>query len=211
MITVSGEGKVTANPDRAIVTVGVITESKNLAQAQQENNEKATAIINALLALGIGPEKIKTVEFRVDPEYDYVEGKQVFRGYKITHLLQVTVDQIGMTGRVVDTAVRQGANYVANIQLTVSDPEGYYNQALSLALINSLEKAEILAKTMGVTVGSVPFDIQELTQAPPQPRLYQIAAAEKSAPTPIQPGEMNIVAHIKAKYDYQIEPGKQIR
>jgi uncharacterized protein YggE len=199
LITVSGEGKVAVTPDRAIITLGVITERNTLSDAQKENSEKITSIVHSLIMSGVQRENIKTSEFRMEPQYDYVDGKQVFRGYKVTHLLQVTTDEVASSGKIVDTAVAQGANYVSNIQLTVSAPEVFYNQALSLALHNSLRKAETLAQTMGVALMEVPLEIQEVTQPFPQPILYQTA---RETPTPIQPGEVTIVARLTAKYHY---------
>ncbi len=198
MLTVSGEGKVSVTPDRAIITLGVVTEHVQLAEAQKENNEKMASVIHSLIRLGIPRENIKTAEFRIEPQYDYVEGKQVFRGYKVTHLLRVTIDQVAAVGRIVDTAVANGANQVTSVQFTVSEPTVYYNQALSLALTNSLRKAETLAQSMGVTLLRIPVDIEEVTQAAPQPILYRTAAE-----TPIQPGEVEIVAQIRVKYLYQ--------
>lgn len=66
-----------------------------------------------------------------------MDGKQIFRGYKITHLLQITTDHVAQTGNLVDTAVSNGANNVTSIQFTIAHPEFYENQALSLAIQNA--------------------------------------------------------------------------
>ena len=46
-LTVTGEGTVTATPDEAIITIGVINESPNLSAAQKENTDKMAAVIQA--------------------------------------------------------------------------------------------------------------------------------------------------------------------
>lgn len=203
MIEVIGEGKIAVAPDQAIITLGVITEGQNLEEAQKENNEKIANIIRSLLALGIPKENIKTSEFRIDTQYDYVEGKQVFRGYRITHLLQITVNQVGLTGRVVDTAVSQGANFVSNIQFTLSKPEAFYNRALALAYDDSLLKATTLARTMGVVLSKVPASVQELSQGTVAPIAYQSEMRVKAPSTPIQPGELDIIARVLVKFYFQ--------
>ena len=204
MLKVTGEGTVTVQPDQAILTLGVITENTNLTRAQSENNEKITSIINSLIQLGVPREQIRTAEFRVEPQYDYVDGKQIFRDYKITHLLQVTLQPIELIGPVVDTAVMQGANSVGHIQFTLSHPAVAYNQALSLALLDAYQKAVTLTRTMGVRLCCVPNSVQEITPFTPQPLFYATAPMAKSTPTPIEPGQLQIVARIQAEYGYHL-------
>ena len=119
IIKVNGEGEIAVQPDTATVNLGVVTESKELMEAQQQNSIIANKVINALIALGIDKNQIQTVDYRIEPEYDYSSGQQIFRGYKITHILQVKIDDLSIIGKVVDTAVENGANYVANVQFHI--------------------------------------------------------------------------------------------
>jgi uncharacterized protein YggE len=134
-------------------------------------------------------------------EYDYTDGKQTLRGYRVTHLLQITTHQVNQTGLIIDTAVRHGANSVSNVQFMVARPEAYYNQALSLALKNGELKALTIAKTIGVTLHPYPVQVQEVPRtmelSPYQTKLYA-----QSAATPIQPGELKISAAVRAEYVY---------
>jgi uncharacterized protein len=201
VIKVSGEGRITAQPDRAIVTLGAITESKDLSTSQRENAETTAKIIHSLVSLGIPKESIKTVEYRVEPQYDYESGKQILRGYKTTHLLQVTIDHLTQVGTVIDTAVNQGANYVSNIEFSLAHPEYYYQQALSLAILNGQQKALTVSRTIGVTMHPIPNLVTETTQEPsplPRPMVY----AARSESTPIEPGKLQINASIHAEYSF---------
>ncbi len=134
IIEVSGEGTVSAAPDRAVIELGAITENTSLRIAQRENAAAVTDVINSLLQLNIPKERIQTVAYRIEMQYSYEDGKQIFTGYRVTHLLQITLDQIDRTGLVVDTAVEHGANSVLNIQFSMAHPAAYYHQALSLAV-----------------------------------------------------------------------------
>ena len=53
LIKVTGEGEIAVQPDTASVNLGVVTESKELIEAQQQNSTIGTKIIDSLLALGI--------------------------------------------------------------------------------------------------------------------------------------------------------------
>lgn len=156
-----------------------------------------------MLSLGISQSDIQTSSYRIDPQYNYENGQQIFRGYRVEHQLQVTVKDIRKTGQVIDTAVASGANSVSSIQFTVSNPDAFYNQALTLAIQNAQQKAITMARTLGVTLQPVPVVVQEISQQlPPRPIPFQAAMLAQSAETPIQPGENRITATVKVEYTY---------
>ncbi|WP_088830745.1 SIMPL domain-containing protein [Paenibacillus tyrfis] len=201
IIEVSGEGTVAAAPDRALITLGVVTEKANLSEAQTENAGAVSSILQSLYQLGVPKEKVQTVQYGIEIQYNYKDGVQTFRGYKVTHLLRVTADKIEQTGVIVDTAVRHGANTVSGIQFTSAHPEAYYHQALTMAVHSSRQKAATLAKAMGVALHPTPVRIQEVSHGI-EPPPYQMATFAAAASTPIQPGELNISAAVKAYYSY---------
>ncbi|MCP3772992.1 SIMPL domain-containing protein [Paenibacillus sp. MZ04-78.2] len=201
IIEVSGEGMVAAAPDRALITLGAITEKASLSEAQTENAAAVSGILQSLFQLGIPKEKVQTVQYGIEIQYNYKDGVQMFRGYKVTHLLRVTADKIEQTGVIVDTAVRHGANTVSGIQFASAHPETYYHQALTMAVHSSRQKAATLAKAMGVALHPTPLRIQEMSHGI-EPHPYQIATFAAAPSTPIQPGELNISAAVKAFYSY---------
>lgn len=204
LIEVTGEGTVSAAPNRVIIVLGVITESPSLSTAQSENASAVTNVINALLRLNIPREQIQTVTYRIEIQYNYKDGTQIFRGYRVTHLLQITIDRVEQTGLVVDTAVNSGANFVSSIRFTVTNLEIYYNRALSTAIQNAESKANTIAKTLGVTLVRTPVKITEETRViePPIPFQASLLAEGAAVPTPIQPGELEIRAVLRALYTY---------
>jgi uncharacterized protein YggE len=203
-IEVTGEGKVSAAPNRAIIVLGVITESPSLSTAQRDNASAVTNVINALLRLNIPREQIQTVTYRIEIQYKYEDGTQMIRGYRVTHLLQITIDSVGQTGLVVDTAVNSGANFVSSIRFTITNSERYYNQALSAAIQNAGNKANTIARTLGATLVRTPVKITEETRGIESPIPFQASLLAEGAavPTPIQPGELEIRAAVRAQYTY---------
>lgn len=203
-LIVTGEGSVSAVPDQALLTIGVITENQNLSVAQKENAEKTASVIQSLLSLGIPRSDIQTSRYSIEPQYNYENGQQIFRGYRVEHQLQVTVKSVSQTGQAIDQAVANGANSVSSIQFTVSSPDAFYNEALALAIQNARQKAVTMARTLGVTLQPVPVEVQEISQQlPPRPVPFQAVMYAQSAETPIQPGENKITASVKIQYTYQ--------
>ncbi|MFC5451896.1 SIMPL domain-containing protein [Paenibacillus aestuarii] len=200
-IEVLGEGTVQAAPDRAVIVLGAVTEGTNLTQIQAENAKITTAVIQSLLALGIPREHIQTQEYRIDTQYDYPDGKQTFRGYKVTHLLQVTTDRVEQTGAIVDAAVASGANEVSSIRFTMAHPEVYEQKALTKALRDAQQKAVTIADTIGAQLSAVPIRVQEPAHAAePVPYSVKFAVSAAASPTPIQPGQLTISATVRVWY-----------
>ncbi|MFK2826465.1 SIMPL domain-containing protein [Bacillus sp. B190/17] len=204
IMTVDGQGHVTAKPDEAILTIGIVTKNPDAQTAQQENSMISSRVIAALRQIGIEENDIRTAAYSIRPEYDYIEGQSVFRGYEVEHLLQITVKDLSKIGNVYDAAVKNGANIARNIELRVSNPNIYYQEALKLAIYNATEKADTIARTIGVTVNNIPLRIVEGGQ-PENPRPMVLAFSQSSsseAVPPIQTGELTINAAVKAIFGY---------
>lgn len=200
-LKINGTATIKVEPTIAIVNLGVVTEDMNLEKAQRENAIKATAIINELLKFNISKEDISTFTYNIEPQYDYIEGKQVFRGYRVTNILSVTIKDLSKIGQIIDAAVSKGANRVDNIKFTVENPSLYYNKALSLAIINAINKARQVQNTLKVSVFRIPYKIIEQSSTE---NIQEVASFKAlAATTPILPGQITITANIEAFFHYK--------
>ncbi|MUK88627.1 DUF541 domain-containing protein [Ornithinibacillus sp. L9] len=202
-LLVTGEGTVSVEPDRAVVILGVVTEDSNLQKAQQENAEYTDNVINALLQENIPRNNIRTQDYRIDMNYDYKEGVQIFRGYRVTNLLRVIIEAIDKVGLIVDIAVDHGANVVRNIELTIANQDRYYEEALKRAVENAQVKASIIAQELGVSISSVPYSLKEISRREDTvPRPVVLGVSTESPTTPIEPGRLEVNAKVEAEFQY---------
>lgn len=200
-LKVEGKGSVMAQPDMAEVVLGVSTEDKQLKAAQEENAKIAAQILNTLRTLGVDPEDIQTQSYTIEPQYDYVEGKQVFRSYRVLYQFKVTIRNIDGVGEIIDAAVESGANIVNSISFTISDPSMYYQQALNSAIDDALSKAGTIGSKLGVKIFPTPVSIFEEGYqygSPVSIAFQQVAVAA----TPIQTGQIEVTARIEAVFAY---------
>lgn len=198
---VEGRGSIRVEPDIAEVTLGVSTENKQLKPAQEENAARVDGIIGTLRRMGVSAQDIATQAYVIEPQYDYIEGAQVFRGYRVLHSLNITIRNIARVGEIIDAAVESGANIVNNIRFTVSEPSVYYRQALRAAIDDAVAKAGTIGTKLRISVSQVPVQIieREHQEIPPvQPMMLQTAGAA----TPIQPGQIEVTARIEAVFAY---------
>lgn len=204
LIEVSGNGEITVSPDMGTINLGVVTENRELLQAQQQNALTVNNVIRSLLSNGIAKENIQTFDYRMDSEYDFVEGKQIFRGYKVTHLLQVKIDDLPSIGKIVDEAVGHGVNYVANVQFSLKSQETEYQKALSLAIKNAVNKAIEIAKNLKAHLQPTPVLIIEGARTEqPIPSIGGTLVKGISTAT-FEPGQLKVKAKIIAHFRYYL-------
>ncbi|WP_026572553.1 SIMPL domain-containing protein [Bacillus sp. UNC438CL73TsuS30] len=202
VIKVTGEGELAVQPDMANVNLGVMTENKVLMEAQQQNSEAVNKLIQSLLSLGVARKNLQTFDYRIDSEYDFDQGKQTFRAYKVTYILKVKLEDLTSIGRVIDTAVQNGANYVANVHFSLKNQDGIYQKALSLALTKAIEKAKTIANTLRVTLNPTPISVIEVGTLPPPILNPQMSYVKGISSTQFEPGELIVKATISAEFEY---------
>ncbi|SOC02321.1 hypothetical protein SAMN05880501_10313 [Ureibacillus xyleni] len=200
-MTVTGNGKLETKPDYAELQIEVRTESKDVTEAQRQNAVKMNGVIQSLLALNIDRSDIQTSFYNVFPVYDFVEGKQIFRGYEVTNAITVKIRNIAEVGLVIDTAIKNGANAISRLTFKLENEENYYRGALQLALQNANEKAQALAVSLRLSHLPVPIEIVEESKG--GPILYKtVALSAETVSTPIEQGTITIEATIRVKYQY---------
>ncbi len=198
-IRVIGEGTMSVAPDTAKITLGTVTESTDLQTSQSQNGATISRVIQAIINLNIKQEDIKTIDYRIDPQYIYEDGKQIFKGYRVSHMLEITTTNINEVGKIVDTAVSNGANSVSNVQFSVKDDSIFYQQALILASNDALKKAAALSHAFGISFNPIPYSIiEEPFGNKPVPLRFEMM--KTAAQTPIEPGKLTIEARIRASF-----------
>ncbi|WP_341876966.1 SIMPL domain-containing protein [Defluviitalea saccharophila] len=199
-LRVLGEGFIQAEPDIALVSLGVQTRGMELRQVQQENAEISSKIIAALNGIGVSSDDIQTQSYNIFPQYEYINGQQKFNGYVVEHILRVTIKDINLVGEIVDLAVESGANVINNVTFAIANPSQYYQQALLKAIDDATAKAMFIGRNMNINVSTIPIEIIEQSSIPFSP--YSVTLAKTDIATPIQPGQMDIAARVEAVFTY---------
>lgn len=201
-IQVSGRGEVTAEPDQAIVRLGVETEAITAEAALDDNNDRMTAVISATLEAGIAEEDIQTQGFNLRPVYDTPEdGQPELSGYRASNIVRVTVRDLAMLGQLLDAAVAAGSNSIEGIQFEVSNQVELESAAREAAMTDAQQKAGQLTELSGAELGPVHTIIETGSAGP----VSVSAAQEESlgAAVPIQPGTQTIEASVRVTWEIQ--------
>lgn len=199
VVVVTGEGVVKAPPDQAWVTLAVESRSKDPKQAQAQNAKVMSAVQAALAGAGIPKDAIRTLSYGLNLESDWVDGKQIPRGYLAQNTIEVRLDEIGRVGEVIDLAIGAGANSVHGVRFDVKNRDELEREALSRAAADARRRADAAASGVGSAIGRV-IRIEEPSQRgypPPQPAMMmREVAQDRGASTPVVAGEIEIRASV---------------
>lgn len=204
-ITVSGEGKVYAKPDVAIVSLGVNTTGATVAVVTKNNTDKMNAVIDTIKNLGIEEKDIQTTNYNLTPLYNYTEyAGRIFQGYTLDQNVQVKIRDFTKIGDVLSEGTTNGANLVGDLQFTIDDPEQLKNEARAKAIAQAKANADNLAKASGVRLGKI-INVFESNNYYPtvysNKALGMGGAVSESAPAPsIQPGQQEVTITINLTY-----------
>ena len=207
IISVSGEGIVEATPDRATISVGVITREKNPAAVQAANARTATSVINSIVALGIERKNISTGNYSFSPTYRHTEnGKRILEGYEATNSVTIIVDDLNLVGKIIDAALNHGANQVNSLNFGLRNKTAYQDEALRLAVLDAKRKAEIVARALGKSIVSV-RNVSINSNSISAPRNYKMARSMAVAEdavayeTPIESGSLQCSANVHVEFE----------
>ncbi len=203
-IWVSGQGKVTAVPDVAILNLGVQAQAATVAQAQGQAAAAMNAVVGALRASGVAEKDIQTQNFNIQQlaRYDDKTQQQVIIGYVVNNTVTAKVRKVDSAGPVIDAVARAGGDNtrINGITLTVDDPSRFETEARQKAMADARAKAEQLAKAAGVRLGK-PLYINENGGFVPIKSIGMAAPAPSlPATTPISPGETEITLTVQVTY-----------
>jgi len=201
LLTVTGSGEVSAAPDQAQLSAGVVTEAKTAAAALAGNTRAMNAVFATLKRMGIPDKAIQTSGFSVSPQYPPYNSSapRAITGYQVSNTVTVKVDDLTKLGTALDALVSSGANQMNGVSFSFHDPKPLLAKAREEAVKDAIAKAKAYADAAGVTLGPIQA-INESGAEPPRPMLM-VTAMRAAAPVPVAPGEQSITASVTIAWE----------
>ena len=194
-ISVVGEGQASAVPDKARLSVGVITSSTNVREAAA-NRSMMQKMLQSLSDLGVEERDMTTSDFSIHyenprPKVEGYEGQ-----YRVSNMLRVELSDLEQVDSVLEEVVRAGANQIWGVEMVVSDVEALVVQARVKAVEKARAKAEELARLHGRKLGEV-LRIVEDGGGRPMARMLTM----ESGGGVIKPGEQSATVWLEVVYE----------
>lgn len=198
IVVVRGEGEVRAAPDMATIVLGTEHTAPTPKEAQAAAAKAMTAVQQQLTGAGVPKDAVRTTSYDVQARIDWVNGKQVPRGYMARHAIEVRVDDLARVGELLELAIGAGGTSVHGVRFDLKQRTALEREALTRAVADARARADALAAGAGSAVAAVVRIEEAGLGGGPLPGMMQMAAmpmAGDAAP-PVAPGETVIRATV---------------
>ncbi len=205
-VTVRGEGIVTTTPDQVRLSVTVNTQAQNASAAMRAASGRTQEILGLLKKMGVDEKNLQTSRVTVTPTYDYSRQIQPppIVGYNGVNEFSVLFKGKLMekVGEFMDKSVEAGASNFGGLQYESSKSRELQREALQKAADDAKARAEVLARQLGATVGTV-LTIRESTIAggPGPVMMRQSFGAESVQAAPVMSGEVSVSAQVEVVFE----------
>jgi len=199
LLSISADGKTTAQPDMAVISLGVQTNGDTAASATAENARRMTALMQAVRRAGVADRDVQTSNLNVSPQYQYQDNQPPrLTGYQADNQVTVRVRDVSKLGRVMDAAV--GAS---GVNFTFQDVDAQLDTARQDAIRQAQHRADLYAHALNLHVARVISVSEGGGYSPPMPLPVMAMARAEAAPvpTPVAAGEVQTTASVTVVYE----------
>lgn len=112
----------------------------------------------------------------------------------------VTVHDLNAVGGVIDAALANGANEIHSLEFLSRDTSKARDQAMLHAVRDAQEKANTIAKGVGMHVIGIKSISESTDGAISHPLTGDLAMASKRAATPIEAGNLTVTATVRIDF-----------
>lgn len=204
MLTVHASATTRTAPDLAIVTLGVVARGATARAAQDAQNTRMAAVMQAVRSAGVEDSEVQTVGFSLDPQYAYPRNAAPrISGYQSRNTISIRVRDLNAISALLDATVADGANELQGIQFTYQDDEASRDAARAQAVRTARARAEAYAEAAGMRVDRTLAITEPGGSAAPllDYPLARAVTVEQSADASIRPGELDNRSSVTVVYE----------
>ncbi len=204
-ISVTGEGKVSARPDIAVLNATIMTENATVSEAQAQNTRSSDAVMKFLKEQGVEDKDVKTTNYSIYPQYFYPQyAKPSITGYQVRNMLEIKIRDLSKVDKILGGVVTNGANEIGNVAFTIENPDKLKEEARQKAIENAKAKAKVLAKDLGVRISKI-VGFSESSNGGVPPIFYAEAAYGKGGGggPDLAQGEQEIKIFVTVTYEFK--------
>lgn len=208
LLTVTASADVARAPDQLRMTAGVLTTAATAAEAMAANAARMNAVLAALKAAGVADRDMQTTGLSLNPQYRYEPNQSpILTGYQARNSISLRTMKLADAGKLVDAAIKAGANEVQGPDFTLANPDAALDEARTAAVAKARARAELYARAAGLKVKRITSISEDAAPPEPGPRpMMRMAMAEAAAAPPVQPGELSLSAQVTIMFELEGQP-----
>lgn len=204
-LSVIGYGQVSAAPDLALVSLGVMVTEPDVSFAVDQTNLLTEAVRQAMLGEGIADTDIQTSNFNIWSEERYLPmppgpgaiEPELQTLYRVENLMKLTVRDVERVGEVIQSALDSGANQVRGVSFGLNDVAPLELLARDDAVLDAELRAKELASALELQLGR-PISVSE---GAPGASPFPVLLEKGGGGPPISGGEINVSIQVNVEYE----------
>lgn len=181
LIRIQANAAVQARPDRVLISFGIREDRKEYNGCLDGLATRVHHLRAAVMEAGLRPDDLMTTQFQVEPRYDYVDGRQVFRGFEARQDIQIRFSwDKERLSLMLGLLSRSESRAEFSVHFEVTEEEPMVKEALALAFRQALGRATVLAQASGRELGEVlmmEYVARNIPVAGPEVRMMAAASA----------------------------------
>jgi uncharacterized protein YggE len=214
-IWVTGEGKVSIEPELAVLDLGVEVTMETVAAARDKAATAMDAVMTALESNGVEEKDIQTRNFDIRPRYEWQEvvengtrsSRDVLVGYRVSNRLTAKVRDLDEVSTVIDEVITAGGDAIRfrDLTFTVEDTSPLLDQLREDAVNDAKTKARHFADLSGMTLGRLIYMAEPGAGRPSggvfvESQAYALEAAASAPRTGVSGGELQVSLNIQVAF-----------
>jgi uncharacterized protein YggE len=197
-IAVTTSADASADADTVTVQIGFIAYGEDQDSAYAAGSKTSNAITASLKAAGVPQDAIESESQSITPvqQYttqDWTPAEKTERKFQVQQGWSVKTAAANGS-KVLDVAVKAGANQSGQMSWAVKDQDGLQAKAAQLALDRARKIAQQMAAGLNSTLGPLVYASNEAPSRGPQPLMMRAEAMAASAPAPKEIAPLSVSA-----------------
>jgi uncharacterized protein len=185
-IAVTTSADASAEADTVTVEIGFIEYGADQDSAYAAGSKTSNAIAAALKAAGIPQDAIQSESQSITPvqqytNQDWTPAEKAERKFQVQQSWSVKT-AAGNGAKVLDVAIKAGANQSGQMTWSVQDEDGLQAKAAKLALDRARQIAQQMAGGLNASLGPLVYASNEAPSRGPQPLMMRAAGMMAAAP-----------------------------
>ncbi len=152
-ISVSGSAEVKVAPDEIHLSVGVETRDADLNEAKRRHDQSMASALKFLKSSAVPDKDVQTDFISITPEYDSNVSRTKPVVYIVRKSVEIKLTTVTNLEPILTGLLNNGVNYIHNLDFRTTQLRKLRDQARAMAIRAATEKADALAKDLGVKRG----------------------------------------------------------
>jgi hypothetical protein len=219
LITVSGQAEMRVPPDEVVFTLEVESVDKDVLAAKKKTDESVKQVFALARDNKVNTDDVQTSYISVEPKYNTDDlgygderrvTKRIFLGYEVSKTIAIRLKDISRFDPLLSDVLKAGVTKVSNVEFRDSQIRKHRDQARAMAIKAAKEKANLLAREIGQTIGPAYSITEGIANRYPSQSMMQnstsVISGDLSAgesESAIAPGLISVTAQVTVSFRLQ--------